>query len=91
MIHPTINQAISTDDYVAVRLPANCSCRTFSLWTEDSKSYEISSDSTGSDAITVPDGFPLAIAQGHSKDAAGAILCYAKGTTSTNLVGLITK
>jgi len=91
MIFPTISQAITTGGFVAVRLAANCSCVSFSLWTEDGATYEISSESDGSDAINIVDGFPLSMIKPHAKEAAGAILCYAKGSTSTNLVGLVTK
>ena len=91
MIFPPITQAITTADFVPVRLPANCSCRSFSLWTEDKTSYEISNLANGSNAVIVPDGFPLGLTIGHAKSAAGTIICYAKGTSSTNLVGLVTR
>ncbi len=91
MIYTPIKQAITPGSYVAVRLPTNCSCSAFSLWSEDGASYSISSLSDGSDAITVPNGFPLSVDQSLGKKIPGAIICYARGTTSTNLVGLITR
>ena len=88
MIYPTISQAIDTSAFVAVALPTGHNCSSFSLWTEDAAAYLISSVSDGADAITVPASLPLTISQPYGKDS---VLCYAKGTSATNLVGLITK
>jgi len=96
LIYPPIKQAITTSaTYVAVRLPAGHSCSSFSLWTEDGSSYYFGSLADGSDAVLVTSdwtgGLPFSYAQNLAPDAAGTILGYAKGTTSTNLVGFITK
>ncbi len=91
MIDPTITVGITTGGFTALRLPANVGCSCFSIWTEDAAAYELSSDSAGADAITVPAGLPFSIEKGHVGSVAGTILCYAKGTSSTNLVGIITK
>ena len=95
LIFPPIEQAITAGGYVAVRLPANYGCKSFSLWTEDGAAYYIAYESDGSDAILVTtdgtNGFPFSMDKSHPGDAAGTILCYAKGTSSTNLVGLITQ
>ena len=89
MMYPSINAAITTGGFVAVRLPANHMCSAFGLWTEDGENWIKSVNSDGSDPITVT--IPLALQIVHPKEAAGAILCYAKGTSATNLVGEITK
>jgi hypothetical protein len=89
----TISTSISTSGYVAVRLPANVGCNTFSLWTLDGATWYYATKSDGSDGILVTDGsvgFPLTIAESYSKSAAGTIICYAKGTTSTFLTGIVT-
>jgi len=95
LIFPPIEQAITAGGYVAVRLPANYGCDSFSLWTEDGTAWYIAYESDGSDAILVTtdgtNGFPFSMDKKHPGDAAGTILCYAKGTSSTNLVGLITQ
>lgn len=88
LISEPITKAITTGGYVAVRLPANVSCTSFSLWTEDAASYYIAKESDGSDAIIVPEGMAFSMDEKVHADSAGAILCYAKGTSSTNLVGL---
>ena len=88
LIFTPISQAITTGGYVAVRLPVNQSCTSYSLWTEDGASYYIAKESDGSDAIIIPDGLAFSMEQRINTEPAGAILCYAKGTTSTNLVGL---
>jgi len=96
LIYPPIKQPITTAaTYVAVRLPAGHSCTSFSLWTEDGSAYYFGSLADGSDSVLVTSngssGLPFSYGQALSKDPAGTILGYAKGTTATNLVGFITK
>lgn len=91
MINPPIKQAITDAGFVPVSLQAGGSCTAFSLWTEDRADYYLSSLEDGSNAIIVPNGFPLSINQKEPRSKTGRIICYAKGTTATNLVGLITK
>ncbi len=91
MINPPITVGITTGGFTALRLPVNTGCTCFSMWTEDSADYEIASVSDGGDAVTVPGGFPFTIEKAHVGSVAGTILCYARGTSSTNLAGLIIK
>jgi len=95
MTYPAIVTDIDTSGFVAVRLPANHMCQAFSLWTEDGAAWVYSHNAAGDRPITITadgvTGLALALNIIHQKDSAGAILCYAKGTTDTNLVGLITK
>jgi len=88
-IGTTISQAITSSGYVAVRLPVETGCEAFSLWTEDGSGFYIASKPNGSDGILLPDGMAFSLTQRFYSNANGAILCYAKGTTSTNIVGLI--
>ena len=91
LIEPTISSPITTAGYTAVRLPANMSCTSFSVWTEDGSAYYIASQSNGSDGILTPDEPIYNSDQKHGKSTAGTILFYAKGTTSTNIVGIFKK
>ena len=88
----TINTSISASGFVAVRLPANVRCTAYSLWTEDGAKWEFATESDGSDAIDVTsDGtnvLPIAVSLPFGASAAGTIICYAKGTSTTNLVGI---
>ena len=92
MIYPPIKVAITADGFVPIPLPTGHGSAAWGLWTADGSAWEISSKSDGSDAIpvTVGDskGLPIGAAQVSPPDA---LICYAKGTTSTDLVGLITK
>jgi len=89
MMYPAIDTDITAAGFVAVRLPANHSCSAFSLWTADDTNWikSISSDGAGPIPVTIP----LSLEIPHGSDATGTILCYAKGTSSTKLVGEITK
>lgn len=88
-IYQPIKQEITTAAFVAITTSKKCSC--FSLWTEDGSDYIISNTAAGTVSVTVPSGFPFSIAiDPHTTDE-GAILCYAKGTSTVNLVGLITR
>ncbi len=91
MIYPPIDETLTTSTWTAIRLPAGFGCQEFSLWTEDSTEWYISSESDGSDEITVPANLPISLSKAHPKNTSGAILCYAKGTTTSKLVGLITR
>ena len=91
MIHPTISQVLNTSTFAEVTLPAGQGAKTVSLWTEDGASYEMSTTSAGTDATVVPDGLPLSLDLGGARMLAGTTICFAKGTTVTNLVGLLTK
>ena len=96
MSYEAIKEAITTAGFVAVRLPAKQNCSEFSLWTEDGTKWVYSHNSDGDTPITVTaDGtscLPLALSIYHGIDVStGNVLCYAKGTTSTNIVGLVTK
>ena len=95
IIPGTISQAVTTAGYVAVRLPVDTGCTSWSISTEDGAAIWISSDSAGADGVKwtsdgsaiIPFGYPQVL----PPDAAGTILFYAKGTSSTNVVGLFTK
>jgi len=88
----TISKAITAAGYVAVRLPALTSASAYSLWTEDGASWYYATVAAGTDGVLVTtgsSGFPVSITENLEKLTAGALVCYAKGTTSTNLVGII--
>jgi hypothetical protein len=91
-MYKPIKQAIDTSGFVAVSLPTGHGCAAYSLWTEDGKKYEVSdvSDGTGSIVVTSDGtaGMALSIEEVRGK---GAVICYAKGSSNTNLVGIITK
>jgi len=90
MMYNDILTAIDTSaTFVPVRLPANEGCQSFSLWTEDKADWYKANDAAGTNAIKVTIALSPEIP--HSPSAAGTILCYAKGTSATNLVGIITK
>ena len=90
MMYEDINTAITTaETFVPVRLPANHGCKSFSLWTEDETPWYKANSAAGTGAIKVIT--PVNIEMVHSPSSDGTILCYAKGTTATNLVGFITK
>jgi len=89
----TISTDITAAGYTPVRLPAMTGCNAFSLWTLDGATWYYATKSDGSDGVLVTDGstgFPLAISEAYGKSTAGTIVCYAKGTTSTKLTGIIT-
>ena len=90
-IGATIKQEITAASYVAVRLAADTGCESFAIWTEDGASFYISSDSAGVDGILVPEDAAISVTQRFYSTSAGTILCYIKGTTTTNLVGVITQ
>lgn len=90
VIPPTISQAITTSGYVAVRLPADYSCEAYFVWTEDESDFYMASESDGSDGVLVPGG-KFGTSTRIFGSAAGTILFYAKGTSSTNLVGAFNK
>jgi len=89
----TISVSISVAlGYVAVRLPARASCSWYKLWTLDGASYEIASESDGSDAVVYPAATTIGLLEVHEKLGkltAGEIICYVKGTSTTTLHGLI--
>jgi len=89
-----IKTGITTSGFVPVRLPVNQGCSTYSLWTEDGAYWIYSHNSAGDTPIKVTsDGsasLSVSISNIVPPDSAGAIICYAKGSSSTNLVGLIT-
>lgn len=96
MPNEAIKQGITAAGFVPVRLPANQVCNALSLWTEDGAKWIYSHNAAGDTAIEITvdgtSGFPLSLSEVLSRaDSAGAIICYAKGSSSTNLVGLITK
>jgi hypothetical protein len=96
MINQNIKEEITAAAYTAINLPANTGCSGFSLWTEDGAPYYIASTSDGVlDGIKVTsDGtkvLPLTLSHAEGKAATGTILCYAKGTSTTNLVGVTVK
>lgn len=79
--------------YVAVRLPAHAICSWYKLWTLDGASYEIASVSTGADAVVYPAATTiglLEVSEKLGKSAAGEIICYVKGTSTTTLHGVFT-
>ena len=88
----TISQEITTAGYVAIRLPANVQAKSWALWTEDGSKWEYATESDGSNAIDVTNdgtgGMPISVNSSRGETAAGAIICYAKGTATTNLVGI---
>ena len=91
-IGATISQEITTADYVAVRLPANANCESFAIWTEDGSGFYIASVVAGTDGVLVPEDTAISVHQQFSSTSStGAIIFYAKGTTTTNLVGIITQ
>lgn len=91
-MYTPIKQAITAGGYVAVTLPSGNGCKSYSLWTEDGAAFYIAKATDGSDGILVTtDGTAcMAIAVEETR-APGATICYAKGTSTTNLVGIITK
>lgn len=94
-IYEGISEGITAAGFVAVRLPIGQICKSFSLWTADGAAWIYSHNSDGDTPILVTSdgtkGFPLSLEIMHGRsDALGNILCYAKGTSSTTLVGLIT-
>jgi hypothetical protein len=95
MINVPIKEEITAAGYTPINLPVNTACSSFSLWTEDGAPWYIASVSAGTDGIKVTvdgtKGMPIALSHTEPKSSSGTIICYAKGTTSTNLVGVITK
>jgi len=93
-MYENIKTAITATDFVPVRLPANQKCSSVSLWTEDGSYWERSfvADGTGSIKVTSDGtaGMAVNINQEYGASAVGTIVCYAKGSASTNLVGIIT-
>lgn len=91
-MYPPIKKAITAAAYVEVTLPATHECQAYSLWTEDGAAFYMSSDGSADNGILVTtdgtNGFAVSLNEVLGK---GQRLCYAKGTSSTNLVGLITK
>ena len=91
-MYPPIKVDIDTSGYVAVALPDGHSCESYSLWTEDGNAFYVASVSAGTDGVKVTtdgtSGFAISI---NEVRGPGATICYAKGTSDTNLVGLITK
>ncbi len=85
-IFPPLSTAVTTAGYSAVRLPAGYGCSSFGIAAEDGSSFYVASESDGSDAILWDHG-PFAISEKHSPSDAGTVLCYVKGTSSTNIVG----
>ena len=89
-----IKTAITAAGFVAVRLPSNQKCSSVSLWTEDGSLWERSFAADGTNSIKVTSdgtgGMPFSIDQPYGASAVGTIVCYAKGSASTNLVGIIT-
>ena len=89
---------ISTDisvalGYVPVRLPAMTSCTAFGLWTLDGAPWYYATKVDGADGVLVTNGttgFQLFINEAYGKLTAGSIVCYAKGTTTTKLTGIVT-
>jgi len=93
-MYENIKTAITAAGFVPVRLPANQKCSSYSLWTEDGAIWERSfaADGTGSIKVTGDGtkGMAININQQYGASIPGTIVCYAKGTSSTNLVGIIT-
>ena len=93
----TIKDAVTSGGYTAVRLPANQGCSSYTIWTADGTAFEVATVSAGTDAVLVAEptdvtkGFPLVVNQPYGADPAGKIVCYAKGTASTDVVGIITQ
>ena len=87
---------ITAAGFVAVRLPAGHSCNSYSLWTEDGTAWIRSHNAAGDVEVLVTtdgtNGFPISINETlGTNDPLGAIVCYAKGTSTTNLSGVITQ
>jgi hypothetical protein len=87
-IMPPIGQDITTTGYVAVRLPAGYGCSSYGLVAYDGAAYYIASKSDGSDGELYPAGFRFTSNEKYSASNEGTVICYAKGTTSTRIVGL---
>jgi hypothetical protein len=75
-----LNLAISSAGWTAVQLPAGVACKAVLMQTRDGSAWQMSHLEAGTRYMTVGTSLGIDLA---GKDE--AILCYAKGTTSTTL------
>ena len=88
VINAPVVTALNTSTYTAVTIPrTNGSCRAVTVYTEDSSSFYIASDSTGTGEALVPANTSLSY--NCVTDTAGVVL-YAKSSSGTpNLVAIV--
>lgn len=89
MITPPIKTAITTSStFVAVKSTKDAPGvpQPYAFWTADYTDFLIATDSTGSDAVTIPCGEMGIILSLDIKPDDDGTLFYCQGTTSTNLI-----
>ena len=80
IINSPVSTPLNTSTYTAIKIPLEYGCRDIVVYTDDSSSFYIATNSTGTDEATVPAGSALSI--DCVRDTSGIIM-YAKASEGT--------